>query len=310
MSQAQNLYDLLVLGSGPAGSTAAIYAKRAGLKVAVLTGAQLGGQLTITPSIENFPSYSSISGADLMSRMNDQVNSLKIDVKFNSVEKIEKFNDFFKLSLDSSDEMFAKSVIIATGAKPRKLSVPGEAEFFGKGVSYCATCDGFFFRKKDVVVVGGGNTATEEAIFLSNIANSVTLVHRRDSLRAEKILVDQLMQNEKIRVIWNTEIKEIKGSSRVESLILYDKIEKREYDFATNGLFVAVGYSPNSNNFKDFLEIDADGYIVTQNTKTSVPGIFAAGDIQDKFYKQAIIAAGSGAIAAIEAKNWLQSLKF
>lgn len=312
-----NIADVLVIGSGPAGYTAAIYAARAGRATHLITGAQQGGQLMITSSIENYPGFSSsISGPELMEQMRQQVESMGVKIICDTVTSID-----FSVLVDSSCKLFkaagesgavyeSKTVIIATGAGARWLGIPGETEYRGRGVSACATCDGFFFRNKDVAVVGGGNVAVEEAIFLTNFAKSVTLIHRRDALRAEKIMQKRLFENPKVNVVWDTVLSEIEGDgNKVTRLKLRDtktnEVSYKEID----GVFVAIGHQPNTTIFKGKIDLDAAGYIVTKygTVKTSVDGVFAAGDVCDAIYRQAITSAGQGCMAAIEADRFLAS---
>lgn len=305
-----DILDLIVIGSGPAGCSSAIYAARSGLRLAMVTGTQVGGQLVVTPHIENYPGIESVSGFDLMEKMHAQVKNLNTKMISANVLKVTKNRNLFSVLLDDNSVINSKSVIIATGAKPKQLNIPGESDLLGKGVSYCATCDGFFFKNKHVAVIGGGNTAVEEAIFLSKIANTVTLMHRRDELKADKILQNELFKIENINVMWDTSLIEIKGTennAQISSIIFGNNKTKEECEMAIDALFVAIGYSPNSDIFKNLVITDQDGYIITQNYYTNTHGIFAAGDVQDRNYKQAIIAAGQGASAAIEAQRWLKS---
>jgi len=302
--------ELLIIGSGPAGNTAALYAARGGIKVIQVSGEQLGGQLTSTNEIENFPGVKKISGIGLMDIMNQQVKELGVELLYDSVRSVQKSGNGFIVTTDYSGDISAKSVIIATGAKPKLLGIEGEKEYWSKGVSTCATCDGFFCKDKDVLVVGGGNTAVEDAMYLSGIAKSVTLIHRRDSLRAEKTLQEKLFQVQNINVIWNTELKQISGdqdSGRVSKVLISNNVTKLESELAVGHIFIAIGYSPNSALFREFVDCDEEGYIITENTKTNIQGLFAAGDVQDPKYRQAVISAGSGAIAAIEAQKYLMS---
>ena len=305
-----NVLDLIVIVSGPAGCASAIYSTRSGLKTAMITGSQIGGQLILTPNIDNYPGICSISGFDLMEKMHAQVKKLNTEIINANVLNVKRDKNVFSILLDNNSVLNTKSVIIATGATPKRLNIPGEKILFGKGVSYCATCDGFFFKNKHVAVIGGGNTAVEEAMFLSKIANTVTLMHRRDELKADKILQDELFKIDNINVMWDTSLIEIKGNddnSKISSIIFGNNKTKEECEMAIDGLFIAIGYSPNSDIFKNLVMTDQDGYIVTQNYYTNTHGIFAAGDVQDRNYKQAIIAAGQGAAAAIEAQKWLKS---
>ncbi len=314
---ATNIADILVIGSGPAGYTAAIYAARAGRTTYLITGAQQGGQLTITSSIENYPGFaSSISGPELMEQMRQQVASIGVKIICDTIASVDfpvsiNFsNEFFRAIGESGAVYKGKSIIIATGAGARWLGIPGENEYRGRGVSACATCDGFFFRDKDVAVVGGGNVAVEEAIFLTNFAKSVTLVHRRNELRAEKIMQKRLFENPKVNVVWDTVVSEIEGDgNKVTKLKLRDtktnEISYKEID----GVFVAIGHQPNTTPFKGKIDLDASGYIITKvgTVKTSVEGVFAAGDVCDPIYRQAITSAGQGCMAAIEADKYLAS---
>lgn len=303
--------DVCVIGSGPAGYTAAIYAARAGRSVRLLTGAQQGGQLMITASIENFPGFPvAISGPQLMEQMRQQAEAMGAELICDTVASVDFSAAGSRLICESGNEYFGKTLIIATGASARWLKVTGESEYVGRGVSACATCDGFFFRNKDVVVVGGGNVAVEEAIFLTNFAKSVTLVHRRDSLRAEKIMQKRLFKNPKISVLWNKVVDEVIGNgSKVTQLKLRDtqngEISLRDLD----GLFVAIGHQPNTAIFEGKIELDESGYIKTRENCvfTSVEGVFAAGDVCDPIYRQAVTSAGQGCMAAIEADRFLAS---
>ena len=316
-AEATNIADVMVIGSGPAGYTAAIYAARAGRVTHLITGAQQGGQLTITSSIENYPGFaSSISGPELMEQMRQQVESMGVKIICDTIASVD-----FPILADFSGKLFkavgesgtvyeSKTVIIAIGAGARWLGIPGETEYRGRGVSACATCDGFFFRNKDVAVIGGGNVAVEEAIFLTNFAKSVTLIHRRDELRAEKILQKRLFVNPKVTVVWDTIVSEIEGDgNRVTRLKLRDtktnEISYKELD----GVFVAIGHQPNTAIFKGKIDLDSSGYIITKagTVKTSLNGIFAAGDVCDPIYRQAITSAGQGCMAAIEADRFLAS---
>ena len=301
---ATNIADILIIGSGPAGYTAAIYAARAGRTTHLITGAQQGGQLTITSSIENYPGFaSSISGPELMEQMRQQVASIGVKIIYDTIASVDfpvsiNFsNEFFRAIGESGAVYEGKSIVIATGAGARWLGIPGENEYRGRGVSACATCDGFFFRDKDVAVVGGGNVAVEEAIFLTNFAKSVTLIHRRDELRAEKIMQKRLLS-------------EIEGDgNKVTKLKLRDtktnEISYKEID----GVFIAIGHQPNTTPFKGKIDLDASGYIITKvgTVKTSIEGVFAAGDVCDPIYRQAITSAGQGCMAAIEADKYLAS---
>ncbi|KAB8124915.1 thioredoxin-disulfide reductase [Komagataeibacter medellinensis] len=307
--------DLLVIGAGPAGYTAAIYAARANLSPVLVAGLQPGGQLMITTDVENYPGFGKgIQGPDLMMQMAEQAGNVGTRL----IDDIIVSCDFsrsdgagrFYATGDSGTLYEARSVIIATGAQAKWLGVPGEKEFQGSGVSACATCDGFFYRGKRVAVIGGGNTAVEEALYLTHHASHVTLIHRRDSLRAEKILQDRLHANPKISVIWNSAVERITGNGTppvVTGLELRDTKTGAIHDIAVDGVFVAIGHAPTTAIFRDIVEIDTDGYIITTpgSTRTSVPGVFAAGDVQDKIFRQAVTAAGTGCMAALEAERFL-----
>lgn len=299
--------NVVIIGSGPAGLTAAIYAARAELKPVVISGMQPGGQITLTTMVENFPGFpDGIMGPDLMDNMRKQAE--RFGTRFIDEEVIEV--DFkskpFTIKTDSQ-EIKTKAVIIATGAVAKWLEVPGEKEFMGKGVSGCATCDGFFFRGKEVVVVGGGDTALEDALYLTKFANTVTIIHRRDQFRASKIMQQKVFSNQKIKVIWDSVVVEIKGDSKVTGVKIKNVKTGEEKELKTDGVFVAIGHSPATEIFKGQIEIDDQGFIVKkENTETSVKGVFVAGDVADRRYKQAIVAAGEGAKAAIDVEKYLQ----
>ena len=302
---------LIILGSGPAGYTAAIYASRAMLKPTLLTGIEPGGQMTITTDVENYPGFSDIiQGPWLMEQMKEQVVNVGTDVVFDTIVKVNLSDKPFELVSDSGSEYTCDALIISTGAQARWLGLDSEEKFKGYGVSACATCDGFFFKDKRVLVIGGGNTAAEEALFLTNFASKVTLIHRRDSLRSEKILQERLFRNEKIEIMWNSEIKEVIGKDEpllVEGAIVNDKVTDQNIKIDADGIFIAIGHNPSSQIFKDHLEINQNGYINTKpdSTVTSIEGVFAAGDVTDEKYRQAVTAAGMGCMAALEAEDYL-----
>lgn len=299
------MIDVLVIGSGPAGYTAAIYAVRAGYKVKLITGNQDGGQLTITSFIENYPGFSEkITGPQLMMQMRQQAENLGVDVEYDVVESVDFSNRPFVCKGESENTYESRSVIIATGANAKWLGLESEDKYKNRGVSACATCDGFFFKNKTVAVVGGGNAAVEEAIYLTNFANKVFLIHRRDTLRAEKIMQARLFENPKIEVVWNSQIAEVLGDEkRVTGVLLESDGELRKIDL--DGIFVAIGHSPATKIFKGKLNLDENGYIIVDGTKTSVKGVFAAGDVCDPIYRQAIVSAGQGCKAAIDADKFL-----
>jgi len=302
---------LIILGSGPAGYTAAIYASRAMLKPTLLTGIEPGGQMTITTDVENYPGFSEIiQGPWLMEQMKEQAVNVGTEVVFDTIVKVNLSDKPFELISDSGSEYTCDALIISTGAQAKWLGLDSEEKFKGYGVSACATCDGFFFKDKRVLVVGGGNTAAEEALFLTNFASKVTLIHRRDSLRSEKILQERLFINEKIEIMWNSEIKKVIGKDEplmVEGAIVNDKVTDQNKKIEADGIFIAIGHSPSSQIFKDQLEINQNGYINTKpdSTVTSIEGVFAAGDVTDEKYRQAVTAAGMGCMAALEAEDYL-----
>jgi len=302
------IIDVLILGSGPAGYTAAIYAARAGLKPVVYQGGQPGGQLTITTDVENFPGYpDGIQGPQMMMDLQSQAERFGTDVRYGLATSVDFSSYPLKVTIDESEEIIAKSVVIATGASARWLGLPSEERLNGKGVSACAVCDGFFFKGQDVAVVGGGDSAAEEASYLSKICNKVYMIVRRDEMRASKIMQQRVQNAPNIEILWNSLTDEILGENEVEAVRIVNKISGEKKDIPLSGFFVAIGHSPNTEIFKDYLEIDDQGYIQTQpgTTKTNIPGVFAAGDVQDKIYRQAVTAAGTGCMAALEAEKFL-----
>ncbi len=302
---------VLIIGAGPAGYTAAIYAARANLEPLLVAGLQPGGQLTITTDVENYPGFAEvIQGPWLMEQMAQQAAHVGTRIIVDLVETLDLGQRPFVATGDSGDTYVGDTVILATGAQARWLGLPSEDAFRGFGVSACATCDGFFFRGKEVVVVGGGNTAVEEALYLTNHARRVTLVHRRDALRAEKILQDRLFRNPKIDVIWDAVVEEVLGQPeppQVTGVRLRDVRTGRLFDHPCEGVFVAIGHTPVTGLVGGQLRLDAEGYILTRpnSTATSVPGVFAAGDVRDKVFRQAVTAAGMGCMAALEAEKFL-----
>lgn len=302
--------DVVIIGSGPAGLTAAIYAARANLTPLVFEGLQPGGQLTITTEVENFPGFAHpIEGPELMDAMREQAIRVGTSVEINLVENVDLSQRPFKLTVDSGDEVFAKTLIIATGASAKWIGIPSEQALQNRGVSACATCDGFFYRNKDIVVVGGGDTAMEEAMYLSKMCNSVTVIHRRDTLRASKTMADRVLANPKIQFEWNAEVHEIKDVSlnKVTGVVLKNTIDGTLKELKCDGVFVAIGHTPNTKLFVNQLPMDDNGYLLTNGVKTPVEGCFAAGDVWDTHYRQAITAAGMGCQAAIEAIRFLES---
>jgi thioredoxin reductase (NADPH) len=302
---------VIILGSGPAGLTAGIYTARASLEPVMIAGMQPGGQMTITTEVENYPGFADvIQGPWLMEQMQKQAEKVGTRIVSDLVTKVDFSRRPFVLEADSGARFTADAVIVSTGAQARWLGLPSEEKFKGFGVSACATCDGFFFRGKKVAVVGGGNTAVEEAIYLTNHASHVTVIHRRDSFRAEKIMVDRLMANPKISVMWDHVIDEITGTENppgVTGTRVKNVKTGALTDLELDGVFIAIGHTPNTELFKGQLDMDAEGYLVTKpdSTATNVPGVFAAGDVQDKVFRQAVTAAGTGCMAAIETERFL-----
>ena len=303
---------VVIIGSGAAGLTAAIYAARANLTPLVVEGIQPGGQLTITTDVENYPGYADVvQGPWMMEQMRSQALNVGARIINDIVVNVDFKKDKKTISLDSNNVLSTNTVIIATGAQAKWLGLDSESKFNGKGVSACATCDGFFYRNKEVAVIGGGNTAVEEALYLSNICSKVTLVHRRDELRAEKILQKRLFAKENINIIWNNVISEILGDENgVNSLKIKDKNSDKTEIIKVEGVFIAIGHSPSTEPFKGVLEMDQEGYIIAQKPGTSITnieGVFAAGDCVDKIYRQAVTAAGMGCMAALDAEKWMQN---
>jgi thioredoxin reductase (NADPH) len=302
---------VVIIGSGPAGYTAAIYASRAMLEPILIQGIQPGGQLTITTDVENYPGFADvIQGPWLMEQMVKQAEHVGTRIVTDTVTKVELASRPFRLICDSGDSYLADALIVATGAQARWLDLPSEQKFKGYGVSACATCDGFFYRNKEVIVVGGGNTAVEEALFLTNFASKVTVVHRRNTFRAEKILQDRLFKHPKIDVIWDSELADVTGSDnplKVRGVALKNVKTGAVSERPADGVFIAIGHSPASELFVGQLQMKGSGYIVTtgHSTATSVPGVFAAGDVTDDIYRQAVTAAGLGCMAALEAEKFL-----
>ncbi len=305
--------QIIIIGSGPAGYTAAIYAARACIKTTLIAGDAKGGQLVTTTDVENYPGFAEvIQGPWLMEQMEQQAKHAGAKMINDHVVSISK-NKLFALKGESGVEYTADAVIVATGAQAKWLGIESETKFRGYGVSSCATCDGFFYRNKNVLVVGGGNTAVEEALYLANIVGSVTLIHRRDEFRAEKVLQQRLFANEKVKIVWNTVLEEVLGQENpkvVNGAIVKNIKDNKIASIDVDGIFIAIGHTPNTKLFSGILELDSDGYIVTipGTTKTNVAGIFAAGDVQDKIYRQAVTAAGSGCMAALDAEKYLTQL--
>lgn len=307
--------QVLIIGSGPAGYTAALYASRAGLNPILVSGSQIGGQLTITTEIENFPGFAeSITGPELMENMRKQAQKVGVNIVDDKITEVDFSKRPFTCTSENGNTFIAQTVIICTGSSARWLELPSEKKFIGFGVSACATCDGFFYRNRPVAVVGGGNSAAEEALYLTNFASKVYLIHRRDTLRADAIMQQRLQNNHKIQIIWNTVIEEVLGTENplgVTGLKLKNVKDDTVSKLDVDGLFVAVGHHPNTDIFKEYLNLDANGYIITapDSTATNIEGVFAAGDVQDPKFRQAIISAGTGAMAAMEAERYLTSLE-
>lgn len=305
-----SLYDVIIVGSGPAGYTAGIYTSRARLKTLLVTGTLPGGQLMTTSEVENYPGFpNGIFGPELMMNMRQQAERFGTIAVDDEVIQVDFKQRPFKIT--TSSEVFeSEAVLICTGASPRKLGIKGEQTFAGRGVSYCATCDGPFFKGEDIVVVGGGDTALEEATFLSKFGKSIKIVHRRDSLRASKILQDKAFENPKIEFIWNSVVSDIVGDKKIASIVVRDVYNGKEQKIQAGGLFVAIGHDPNTGIFTGQLEFDDKGYIALKNNSfTSVEGVFAAGDVHDYRYRQAITAGGFGCMAALDVEKWLTERK-
>ena len=301
--------QVVIIGAGAAGLTAGIYTARANLSPVILAGLQPGGQMTITTDVENYPGFANvIQGPWLMTEMQSQAENVGARVIYDIVTAVDASSRPFVLSLDSGGQMTADTIILATGAQARWLGLESEQAFNGRGVSACATCDGFFYKGREVAVIGGGNTAVEEALYLANICEKVTLVHRRDTLRAEQIMQDRLLRNEKIEVLWNRQVAEVLGDGGgVSGLRLASTVGEAELEIAVHGMFVAIGHDPATAAFARVVDLDDEGYILAEKggTRTSVSGIFAAGDCVDKIYRQAVTAAGMGCMAALDAERWL-----
>lgn len=304
-----NVRNIIIIGSGPAGLTAALYAARANLEPMVFEGPEPGGQLTITTDVENFPGFpEGIQGPELMNMIRKQAERFGTLTRYEVVESVNFSARPFTVVTDQ-DTYRAECVIVATGASARWLGLESEERYRGQGVSACATCDGFFFKDKIIAVVGGGDTAIEDALFLTRFATRVFVIHRRDELRASRIMADRAEKNEKLEVVWNSVVSEVLGNeeSGVTGLRLKDTVTGEEREMEVGGLFIAIGHDPNTSIFTDFLDTDEEGYLVTDGVKTKIEGVFACGDVQDRTYRQAVTAAGTGCMAAIEAERWLET---
>jgi thioredoxin reductase (NADPH) len=307
-----NLYDVIIIGSGPAGYTAAIYASRANLRTLILAGGLAGGQLMLTSEVENFPGFEeAIMGPELMDRLQKQATRFGAELRYEDVTSVE-FGDRPPHKLYVDDTVYhGRAIIIATGASARWLNLPSETRLRGRGVSTCATCDGFFFRKREVVVVGGGDSALEEALYLAKMCSKVTLIHRRDAFRASKIMQQRVLSTPTIEVIWDTVVEEVLGDETVTGVRLRNLKTDEVRDYPTSGLFVAIGHDPNTGFLGGAVPTDPAGYLLTvEHTMTAVPGVFAAGDVVDHRYRQAVTAAGDGCRAAIDAERYLEGLAF
>jgi thioredoxin reductase (NADPH) len=302
--------NVIIIGSGPAGWSAALYAARADLRPLLITGNEMGGQIALTTEVENFPGFESITGPELVERMQKQAERFDTEVLIDYVTEIDVNGPPFTITTANERVFKTKAIIVATGASPRRLGVPNEERLTGRGVSYCATCDGFFFRGKDIVVVGGGDSALQEGLFLTKFGSKVRIVHRRDQLRAGATLQRRARENPKIEFVWNSIVQSIKGSAKVESITLKNVVTGETSETPTDGVFVYVGHLPNNQLFEDKLAMDDEGYLITDKLmRTSVPGIFAAGEIQDHRFKQAATSAGQGVAAALEVEKFLADLE-
>ena len=309
----EDVENVIIVGSGPAGFTAGLYTARANLNPLLITGNEYGGQVSITYEVENYPGFpESLSGPELVEKMKTQAEKFGCRVEFDYVSEIVTDQHPFLVRTANGKEYKTKAVVLATGARPRYLNIPGEKQYTGKGVSYCGTCDGFFFRGKDVIVVGGGDSAVEEGLFLTKFATRVRVLHRRDQLRASKILQERAFQNEKMEFIWNTVPTEIVGDAagKVIGVKTQNTVTGAEDYLATDGVFIFVGHIPNNDLLKEKFELDEDGHLVTDRyTRTNIPGIFAGGEIQDKVFKQVATSVGQGCAAAMQTTRWLEEFE-
>ena len=304
----EQIENIIIIGSGPAGDTAALYSARADLNPLVIEGMPPGGQLTITTDVENYPGFpNGVQGPELTELFRKQAERFGARFLTGSVTNVDLGSSPFKLTIEDEKNIFSKAIIIATGATAKLLGLKSESRLMGRGVSACATCDGFFFKDKELIVVGGGDTAMEEATFLTKFASKIYIVHRRNEFRASKIMQQRVLNNEKIDVIWNSNVVDILGENDVTGVKLENTISKEISDMPIDGVFLAIGHKPNTDLFKNIIDLNESGYIITKNgTNTNIPGIFACGDVQDWIYRQAVTAAGMGCQAAIDAEKWLE----
>ncbi len=303
------ILDVLIIGSGPAGLTCAIYTARAGHKTVVVAGENPGGQLVNTDVIENYPGFESIRGSELMMNMLTQAEGLGSQILYDTAGHVSNAGNIFEVSLASGEILKSRTVLIATGAKHKRLGVPGEADFTNKGVSWCATCDGPMYKNKKVAVVGGGNTAVMEALFLSNFAEKVYLVHRRDTLRAEKVMQDKLFANGRVECVWNSVVESIHGEKNLEYVNIRNTCSEEVTKLEVSGLFIAIGTAPTSEFVKGLVDVDSEGYILENQTRTRTEGLFVAGDVASNSLKQAVFAAGQGALASKQIEEYLSKRK-
>jgi thioredoxin reductase (NADPH) len=312
-SNAAEVRDVIVIGSGPAGYTAAIYTARANLKPLIFAGSvTAGGELMNTTEVENFPGFpEGVQGPDLMDKLEQQATKFGAQIEFEDVASVDLDGEVKRIVLANGEEHLARTVIVSTGSAYRELGLPNEKRLSGHGVSWCATCDGFFFKEQDIAVIGGGDSAMEEALFLTKFARSVTVVHRRDSLRASKIMAERALAHDKISFAWNSEVADVLGEDKVTGLKLRNTVDGSESELSVTGVFVAIGNDPRTELVKDVLELTADGTIAVEgrSSRTNVPGVFAAGDVVDPTYRQAITAAGSGCVAALDVEHYLANLE-
>ncbi len=304
----EQIENIIIIGSGPAGDTAALYSARADLNPLVIEGMPPGGQLTITTDVENYPGFpNGVQGPELTELFRKQAERFGARFLTGSVTNVDFSSSPFKLTIEDEKNIFSKAIIIATGATAKLLGLKSESRLMGRGVSACATCDGFFFKDKELIVVGGGDTAMEEATFLTKFASKIYIVHRRNEFRASKIMQQRVLNNEKIDVIWNSNVVDILGENDVTGVKLENTISKEISDMPIDGVFLAIGHKPNTDLFKNIIDLNESGYIITKNgTNTNIPGIFACGDVQDWIYRQAVTAAGTGCMAAIDAERFLE----